>query len=186
MDRININDLSLSIPNASHEAEYCRVMDKWEAFHEKIQPPSIRRYSEKSGANVTFERWLAWCEDDRITGSMLTDNIPCTFHFLVNRENEILGGVDINHDNTFRGHIHMGIVPWHRGKGYGTFMLNLALSHCLEMELFKVQLVPRKDNLAVIKTILLNGGELLGELWDGDILCLRYEIDVPSHAGKFI
>ena len=171
-------NISLVIPNASHEAEYRRVMDKWEAYNEKIQPPSMRRYGDRD--KFSFAKWLADCEDDRTTGSMLTHNIPCTLHFLVNSDNEILGGVDINHANTFRGHVHVGIVPWHRSKGLGTAMLGLALKRCKEMGYENIQLAPRKDNHGAIQIIKRNGGRFIEEFLDGDIACLRYEFQTTQ------
>jgi predicted acetyltransferase len=170
----HLNSVSLVIPNQNHEDEYCRVMDKWESYSEKIQPPSMRRYS--TAEKFSFSKWLSDCEDDRTTGSMLQDNIPCTLYFLVNTSNEILGGTSINHKNTFRGQIHAGIVPWHRGKGLGTAMLSLGLLKCKDMGIEALEIAPRKDNYGAIKTILRNNGELMEEFRDGDIICLRYKI----------
>jgi len=80
----------------------------------------MRRYSCKDkSAPVSYAKWLAWCEDDRTTGAMLSTHVPCTLHFLVDSEDEIYGSIVINHAHTHRGHLHAGIVPWHRGKGYG-------------------------------------------------------------------
>jgi predicted acetyltransferase len=172
----NNDDYLLMIPNPAHEVEYCRIMDKWEAYQEKIQPPSMRRYGEKD--KFSFSKWLVDCEDDRTTGSMLTDNIPCTLYFFMNKSNEILGGIDINHANTFRGQIHIGIVPWQRGKGYGIKMFSLGLIRCKEMGIKNIQVAPRKDNHGAIQVILRNGGNLLEEFYDGDIACLRYEINL--------
>ena len=170
----NNNEYLLVMPNASFESEYCRVMDKWETYNEKIQPPSMRRYGERD--EFSYSKWLTDCEDDRTTGSMLANNIPCTLYYFVNQANEILGGVDINHANTFRGQIHVGIVPWHRDKGYGTIMLKLAISLCKEMGMISIQVAPRKDNIGANKIIKHVGGELLEEFYDNDIACLRYII----------
>ena len=172
------NNLSLVIPNSNHEDEYNRIMDKWELLENNIQPELMRRYSKKLGANIPFKKWLEYCKDDRTTGSMLSTNIPCTLFFLVNESNEILGCIVMNHSITHRGHLHAGIVPWHRGKGYGTVMLNLALSKCLEMGINRVQITPRKDNLRAISTIIKNGGILIDEFYDDNVKVLRYEIDV--------
>ena len=169
--------LSLVLPGAAHETEYCRVMDRWEALEKNIQPELMRRYSSKLGANVSFEKWLAWCEDDRTTGSMLKNNIPCTLYFLMRHEREILGSIVINHAYTHRGHVHAGVVPWHRGEGYGTAMLRLALSRCLEMGIARVQVVPDKSNRGAVQTILRNGGVLLEEFSENGKRALRYEID---------
>jgi len=46
------------------------------------------------------------------------------------------------------------------------------------MGMKSVQIAPRKDNCGAIQTIRRNGGVLLEELLDGDILCLRYEISL--------
>jgi predicted acetyltransferase len=170
----DISTLSLVIPNTSHEDEYCRVMDKWDMYHEKVQPPSMRRYADRE--SFSFSKWLANCEDDRTSGSMLRDHIPCTFSFLVNGSNKILGGFDINHANTHRGHVHAGIVPWHRGKGYGTAMLTLGLAECKNMGMGSVYIAPRKDNYSAIQTIMRNGGVLTEEFLDSNIVCVRYEI----------
>ncbi len=183
MNDYNMDNFSLVIPNLSHEAEYSRVMDRWENFETNIQPELMRRYSKSLGANVSFKKWLAWCEDDRTTGSMLSTNIPCTLHFLVNCDNEILGSIVINHANTHRGHLHAGIVPWCRGKGYGTIMLHLALSRCLEMGLRHVQIVPHKDNIGAIQTIRHNGGVLIDEFCESDTVSLRFEIDALTQTG---
>jgi len=151
-------------------------MDKWEAYNEKIQPPSMRRYGDKE--KFSFSKWLTDCEDDRTTGSMLKDNIPCTLYYFINEAYEILGGVDINHANTFRGQIHVGIVPWFRGKGYGTKLLNLTYNLCREMGINNIHVAPRKDNYEANKLIINNGGILLEEFYDNDISCLRYVINL--------
>ena len=155
-------------------------MDKWEAIEKNIQPELMRRYSSKLGANVSFEKWLAWCEDDRTTGSMLKTNVPCTLYFLMNPDDAIFGSIVINHAHTFRGHLHAGIVPWERGKGYGTAMLRLALARCAEMGILRAQIVPDKSNKAAVQTILRNGGVLLEEFRANGKRALRYEIDTTK------
>ena len=51
------NDFSIVIPNKSHEAEYNRVMNKWENFETNIQPELMRRYSSKDKNNpVTYDK----------------------------------------------------------------------------------------------------------------------------------
>ena len=173
------NDFSIVIPNKSHEAEYIRIMNKWENLETNIQPELMRRYSSKDKNNpVTYDKWLAWCADDRTTGSMLSTHIPCSLHFFVSSRNEICGCIVINHAITHRGHLHAGIVPWHRGKGYGTIMLTLALSRCKEMGLQSVQIVPYKENAGAIKTILSNGGVLLENFCEDGVWSSRFEIDL--------
>ncbi|MCL2508748.1 MAG: GNAT family N-acetyltransferase [Oscillospiraceae bacterium] len=153
-------------------------MDRWEALETNIQPELMRRFSSKLSTNVSFARFLEWCEDDRTTGSMLKNNVPCTLYFLVNSDNEILGSIVINHASTHMGHLHAGIVPWRRGEGYGTAMLGLALTRCLEMGFQRVQIVPREDNAGAVQTVIRNGGVLIEQFRQNGKRYLRYEINL--------
>jgi predicted acetyltransferase len=96
----------------------------------------------------------------------------------IHGKNEILGGVDINHANTLRGQVHIGIVPWYRNKGLGTVMLRFALERCKEMGFDNIQVAPREDNEGAVQVILRNGGQLVEKFYDGDTACLRYEFQM--------
>jgi|LSQX01.2.fsa_nt_gb predicted acetyltransferase len=163
--------LILEIPNETHRQEYGRIMNKWEQLEDNIQPELMRR------GKASYERWLEYCEDDRTTGSMLSTHVPCTLYFALNEQKEIVGGIVLNHEDTKRGHLHAGIVPWCRGKGYGTAMLALALKECLKKGILKVHICPNsKENISAIQTILNNGGYLLEEFIDDGRITERYEI----------
>lgn len=171
-----MENLFLTIPNESHEKAYVDMMNRWEKIETKINPSLLSRYSEKEKANVSYSKWLEWCEDDRTTGSMLSTKVPCTLYFLMNDSGEILGAIEINHANTHRGHLHAGITPWNRSKGYGSTMLKLALKKCREMSFIKVEICTHKDNSGAIKTIINNGGKLIEEFFENDICSQRYLI----------
>lgn len=175
--QINTN-LRLAIPDGCHEEMYIAMMERWEATGETIAPSLLGRYSSKMKANVSYAKWLEWCEDDRATGSNLSTRVPCTLYFLIEGEREIIGGIEINHESTHRGHLHAGIVPWNRGKGYGTVMLELALEKCREMGLKRVEIVPHKGNNGAVKTILNNGGCLIEEFCEEGVWSQRYEIQL--------
>lgn len=172
MNTVTVPDgLLLEIPNEAHRQEYERIMDRWEGLEDNIQPELMRR------GNTPYERWLAYCEDDRTTGSMLSTHVPCTLYFALNGHREIVGGIVLNHADTKRGHLHEGIVPWCRGKGYGTAMLSLAINECRKKGIQKVHICPNsKDNISAIHTILNNGGYLLEEFIDDERIIQRYEI----------
>lgn len=175
-----MSNYCLEIPNMRHKVEYERVMDKWESMENNIQPELMRRYSKNLGSNIPFDKWLEYCEDDRTTGSMLKNNVPCTLFFMIKDKKEIVGCIVMNHKDTHRGHLHAGIVPWHRGKGYGTKMLSLALQKCFDAGIPTVHITPRKDNQGAIKTILKNGGVLIQEFVEDGNQILRYEIDITT------
>ena len=165
--------LVLEIPNETHRVEYGRIMDRWEQMEDNIQPELMRR------GNTPYDKWLAYCEDDRTTGSMLSTHVPCTLFFALNEQREIVGSIVMNHADTKRGHLHAGIVPWCRGKGYGTAMLALALQECRKKGIRKVHICPNKENLSAIHTIRKNGGVLVEEFQGDGRLIERYEILLP-------
>lgn len=169
---------SLVLPDKNHEEAYIQMMDKWEAIEENIQPELLRRYSKSLGANVSYSKWLEWCEDDRTTGSMLSTGVPCTLYFFIDDTSEILGAIEINHKNTHRGHLHAGIVPWYRGIGLGTKMLESALEICRNMGMTNADIVPYKSNKSAIKTILKNGGVLIEEFYEDEKCSQRYRVSL--------
>lgn len=173
-----MKNLYLAIPNETHEKAYTEMMNRWEDIETDINPSLLGRYSSNKKRNLTYAEWLKCCEDDRTTGSMLSTGVPCTLYFLVNEQGEIYGGIEINHAPTHRGHLHAGIVPWHRGKGYGSKMLSLALEKCREMNLDRVEICPHKDNPGAIKTILNNGGTLSEEFFENGRYSQRYIIEL--------
>lgn len=169
---------SLVLPDKNHEEAYIQMMNKWESIEDDIQPQLLRRYSDSQGKNVQYSKWLEWCEDDRTTGSMLSTGVPCTLYFFVDDSGEILGAIEINQKNTHRGHLHAGIVPWHRGKGLGTKILESALEICRNTGMTSVDIVPYKSNKSAIKTILKNGGILIDEFYEDEKWSQRYRVSL--------
>lgn len=178
MKNLEPKKYSLVLPDKNHEEAYIQMMNKWESIEDDIQPQLLRRYSDSQGKNVQYSKWLEWCEDDRTTGSMLSTGVPCTLYFFVDDAGEILGAIEINQKNTHRGHLHAGIVPWHRGKGLGTKMLELALELCRNMGMTSVDIVPYKFNKSAIKTILKNSGILIDEFYEDEKWSQRYTISL--------
>lgn len=175
---IDTKSYKLVIPDKSYEHQYTNMMDRWESIEVDIQPQLLRRYSDSQGKNVEYSKWLEWCEDDRTTGSMLSTGVPCTLYFFVDDANEILGAIEINQKNTHRGHLHAGIVPWHRGKGLGTKMLESALEICRNIGMTNVDIVTYKSNKSAIKTILKNGGILMDEFYEDEKWSQRYRVSL--------
>ena len=167
---------SLQIPNVSHESAYTKMMDRWEALEQNIQPELLRRYSNKLKTTVPYAKWLEWCEDDRTTGSNLSTKVPCTLYFFMKNDEEILGCILLNHSNTHRGHLHAGIAPWNRNQGYGTKMLELALQKCRERGFSYAEIVTNRKNIPAIHTILYNGGNLTEEFYENNTWSQRYRI----------
>lgn len=122
--------------------------------------------------------YACYDDDEEIctTSSLVIPNPTVHIH--------IVGSIVLNHADTKRGHLHAGIVPWCRGKGYGTVMLSLALAECQKKGILKVHICPNsKENTSAIRTILKNGGYLLEQSAQDGVEILRYEIDLSAHRN---
>ena len=105
---------------------------------------------------------------DLIKGFKKGINIPDSFvphstFWLVNRDNKILGVVNIRHSLTDSlrkdgGHIGYGIRPLERRMGYATKILKLALNEAKILGISQALVTCDKDNIGSKKTILKNNG----------------------------
>lgn len=162
-------DILLVEPDESHELAYMSTMDRWEKL-EKVQPELLGR----DGAD--YRQILKWCAAYKSDPGMLSTGVTCTLYFLVDKKGDVLGGMVINNNDTRRGHLHAGIVPWRRNEGLGTEMLYLALEKCRDMGMEYVHIVPHKDNAAAVRTIINNGGRPVDEFCDNGRWSQRYRI----------
>jgi predicted acetyltransferase len=85
------------------------------------------------------------------------------------------------------GHIGYAVASWKRGRGYATRALALMLEIAREQGLPWVELTTEEGNLASQKTIVRNGGRLIGPFQKvaayGGGQALRYRIDLDSGAA---
>jgi predicted acetyltransferase len=84
------------------------------------------------------------------------------------------------------GHIGYAVAPWKRGKGYATRALALMLPIARNRGLPWVELTTDETNLASQKTILRNGGRLVGRFEKPAVYggggAHRYRIDLDTGA----
>ncbi len=120
-----------------------------------------------------FISYLAFLRESR------NDFKPSTTYFAF-VEKEIVGKVNIRHsltDEEFStGHIGFGVMPLHRGKGFGHEILRLALIHCRTIGMSRVLLACERSNIASQKVIQKNGGFLGPQ--DTSLKNLRYWISL--------
>lgn len=69
-----------------------------------------------------------------------------------------------------------GVRPADREKGYGTAMIGLALEEYRKRGFSEVMMVCRANNAASVKTIVRNGGVLMGTFEEDGKLMRRYRI----------
>ena len=108
-----------------------------------------------------------------------------TTYILVDENNHIYGGTNIRHelnDNLLRhgGNIGYLIRPSERGHGYAKLMLKLTLDKCKELNISKVLVTCRKENIASAKVIESNGGIYESSLYieEKNETYRRYWIDI--------
>lgn len=172
-----MSTLRLVFPSEEYEREWIAVTKEFEESKEKITPSALKNkvsdYKEfldevrKISAGIGLPSYM----------------VPADIYFLVNKENRILGAIDIRHSlndhlRNYGGHIGYGIRPSERRKGYATEMLRLALKICKEKQMNRVLITCDKTNEASSRTIKNNGGILENEVMNSDILIQRYWIEI--------
>lgn len=112
-----------------------------------------------------FDEWL------RFTNSIVSEKLTregvhaSTFLTLRESDHKIVGSIQLRHSLTreleqYGGQIGYGIRPSERGKGYATKQLALVLDVARNMNLEKVMLACKKNNIGSAKVIKNNGGIL--------------------------
>lgn len=108
-----------------------------------------------------------------------------TTYILVDDNNHVYGGTNIRHelnDKLLRhgGNIGYLIRPSERGHGYAKLMLKLTLDKCKELNISKVLVTCREENIASAKVIESNGGVYESSLYieEKNETYRRYWIDL--------
>jgi predicted acetyltransferase len=109
--------------------------------------------------------------------------VPATTYWLVDGC-EILGVSNLRHKLNDRirhvgGHIGLGIRPARRGKGFGSYLLELTLEKAFERGIKSVHVHCHKHNEPSSRMIIANGGSLESEINEGGKIVQRYVINAP-------
>ena len=110
--------------------------------------------------------WKIWANDFHDFDNYLK-NLDTTLFCFDRDRNIFVGAANIRHylnDKLLKtdGHIGHGVRPSERKKGYATKGLQLALDKCREMGMKSVRLGCYTYNTGSRKTIVKNGGKLIG------------------------
>lgn len=169
--------LRLVKPNVSLKNEYLEMVLEWKETGEELIPWSLN-------FDTTDFHFMIESLNGYSKGIGLPDGfVECSTYWLVNKNNKILGAIDIRHRlNEFLlfrgGHIGYGIRPSERKKGYACIMLSLALKQCEVIGISKVLITCLKNNIGSAKTIIKNRGILESEDIDNGEFFQRYWIDL--------
>lgn len=167
--------LTLLMPDESHEAAWHEVIAEFEEYGEEIVPYSLDNRMRDYTAYLQRTR-------DYAAGKNLDGFVRSDTYFLLNENADILGAINLRYDlnehlYNFGGHIGYGIRPTARGKGYATYMLKNILPTYKMMGFEKVLITCNADNTASEKVVLKNGGVKENEVkGEGGNVTYRYWI----------
>ena len=122
--------------------------------------------------NISFEEYREWLkkEDELSKGVNLPEGwVPATTYFLY-IDDEPVGYGRVRHASleyletvVGAGNLGYGITKEYRGKGYGGILFRELLKKCRDFGYEEIKLFPLKSNIATVKIMLKNGGEIIGE-----------------------
>jgi predicted acetyltransferase len=152
-----LKDVSLIKPTSKLKEEYLSFYQEWKESNEDLIPWVISKDPED------FEGMIDFLVKNVEGINLPEGQVPDSTYWLVAKDNQIIGVVNIRHGLTEKllnsgGHIGYGIRPSERRKGYATQLLALALEKTLELGIKRVLVVCAATNIASIKTIVNNGG----------------------------
>lgn len=151
----------LNIGDKQKVIELCEEIRKYDNNFEGL---------DNFGRMNEYEEFLKKCDDgkyqDRIKPNYSTQTVYCLFD-----DDELIGGLILRHEikgNLINhgGNIGYLIRPTKRNIGYATVMLKLALEKCKELNLDKVLITCRDENVASSKVIKNNGGIYENDYYD--------------------
>lgn len=100
-------------------------------------------------------------------GKKLPEGWVKTSTFWLIHDEEVVGVVRIRHQEIeCAGHIGFDISPNCRNKGYGNYILKLALEKVKDIGLEEIIITCSKNNIASKRIIENNSGKLLGSIYD--------------------
>ncbi len=136
-----------------------------------------------------YVQWLQLVRENENPVTVHPEWVVSTTLCAVDAENgRVIGMMDIHHElNDFlkssSGHISYGVRPSERNRGYGTQILDRALSYCGGIGMRTVNVICPKNNIAANRTIQKNGGIPMREFRHPQTgtMMVQYSIDTTSH-----
>lgn len=161
-----MTDFTLIAPSKKFEKQAFEYIQEFLKHNSEINGASgLNRYDN-------YDEWLLKLEKSLDIANIPEGKVPGnTYFFIRTEDSKIIGMITIRHklnEALFNrgGHIGYSIRPTERKKGYGTFMLKLALEKCRELNLSRVLITCDKINVASAKVIQNNNGILENEVFN--------------------
>jgi len=168
-------NLKLIRPTLELEEKVLEYVKEWNAHNESMSPGILDL------ENSDYKIWLENVCNIQSKRTCPPGLVPADLFFLSNKEDELLGAIQIRHDLNeyllnYGGHIGYGVRPSKRQQGYAKRMLKLGLLRCKDLGLKKVLVTCNEENFKSEKTIIANGGVYENMQHDGQYNKKRYWI----------
>jgi len=164
-------------PSEINESEFDEFINEFKNAGEDLIPYSLNK------KDMDFQSYVTSLNNASLGKDIPEDWVPASTYFLLDDEGHICGAVNIRHRLTENlkiegGHVGYGIRPNVRNQGYGTKILELALSKAIELGIAKVLVTCDKKNVGSARVIQKNGGILDSEIEMDNKINQRYWIEL--------
>ncbi len=172
--------MELVRPSTKYKESFIEGIKEFQTDTEKTRFRHVHNINI-SEVEKDFEAYLEKLEKQALGIDLPSGYVPATTLWLVD-DGEYIGSANIRHilnENLLKmgGNIGYGIKPSKRGKGYGTKILELALSEAKKLGIDRVLVTCDDDNIGSAKIIEKNGGVLENKVENEGKLKRRYWID---------
>ncbi len=155
--------IRLEFPRKHYEESYFKLVQEFSDKNEEIIPASMILNEWEN-----YQEFLIRCENYRKWIKLKEWHVQSTLFFIIDRQNELVWWIELRHKLTeelkFNGwHIWYGIKPSERKRGYASKALNILLKICENIEMWKILINCKKENIWSAKVIQKNGWK-----WDSD------------------
>ena len=109
------------------------------------------------------------------------DAVPSSTYWLI-KDEDIIGVTNLRHFLNEKiafcgGHIGLGVRPSRRGVGVGDFLMASSIGKLNAMGVKSIHIHCYKNNLASSCMIIANGGKLVSEFTDNEMVIQRYVVN---------
>jgi predicted acetyltransferase len=148
--------IKLDFPRECHKESYFKFVKEFFDNNENIIPKSMNLISWEN-----YKDFLNRCENYRKWINMKPWHTKSTLLFIINVHNEVVWWIEVRHELTEElrinwWHIGYWIKPSERKKGYASKALQIMLRICENIEINKVLLCCKKENIWSAKVIKKN------------------------------
>lgn len=178
--------LYLTLPSLDDEKEVLNLIEEYNKCVPEIDDIDTFEGIRELAHIEDYKKWLSKIDKMRLKETVPSHLVPSTFYLAKNKANgKIIGGITLRHCLNdlllkYGGHIAYSIRPTERKKGYGSELLSLALNEYKNMNIKKVLITCKKENIGSSKVILNNDGILENEVFieDRGYTFSRYWINI--------